>query len=422
MLLSSHLLREVEQVADDLVLIGDGRIVGAGRQGDPAGREPDRARSSRRSTRPPWPPRCPPKAWPPTHAGEGLRVEATPARGRHRRRPALPRPLRPEPRRRRSGVALLRAHRRHLREPVPDPGRGHVMTAQTITPPRTLDVSGTPVIPFGRLVSVEVRKMVDTRAGRWLLISTGLVTALVLVPAVGRRGQDLTVSFGDFMVGMNTPMGVFLPVLGIMAVTQEFGQRTALTTFTQVPSRLRVFGAKFVATLGLAVVAVVVGLLLAFLANVLYGALSGSEAIWGIGVVRRRPLLPAARARAGDRASPSAPCSSTRRWRSSSTSSTPSCCRGCSGSAPRSSAGSPTSSPWVDFNFAQEPPHRRQPHRVRLVTPRGLRRPLAAAAAGDRALAGAPGRGEVARSRTPVTPRGTSPAYSCPGRIQRPPW
>ncbi len=158
------------------------------------------------------------------------------------------------------------------------------MTAQTMTP-ETLDVSGTPGIPFGRLVSVEVRKMVDTRAGRWLLISTGLVTALVLVIQLWVVvAQDLTVNFGDFMVGMNTPMGVFLPVLGIMAVTQEFGQRTALTTFTQVPSRLTVFGAKFVATLGLAVVAVVVGLLLASLANVLYGALSGSEAVWGVGV------------------------------------------------------------------------------------------------------------------------------------------
>lgn len=159
------------------------------------------------------------------------------------------------------------------------------MTTQTLAPARTLDVSGTPPIPFGRLVSVEVRKMLDTRAGRWLLISTGLVTALVLVIQLWVVvAQDLTVSFSDFMVGMNTPMGVFLPVLGIMAVTQEFGQRTALTTFTQVPSRMRVYAAKFVATLGLAVVAVIVGMGLAILANVLYGALSGAEVTWGIGV------------------------------------------------------------------------------------------------------------------------------------------
>ncbi len=165
------------------------------------------------------------------------------------------------------------------------------MSAQTFEPgrdlpfePGVLDISQTPDVPFGRLVSVEVRKMVDTRAGRWLLISTGLVTALVLVIQLWVVvAQDLAVDFGDFMIGMNTPMGIFLPVLGIMAVTQEFGQRTALTTFTQVPSRLRVYGAKFVATLGLALVAVLVGLLLASLANVLYGALADADLVWAVG-------------------------------------------------------------------------------------------------------------------------------------------
>ncbi|MEZ5093740.1 ABC transporter permease [Nocardioides sp.] len=158
------------------------------------------------------------------------------------------------------------------------------MTSQTLEP-RALDLSGTPAIPFGRLVSVETRKMVDTRAGRWLLISTGLVTALVLVIQLWVVvAQDLHVSFSDFMIGMNTPMGIFLPVLGIMSVTQEFGQRTALTTFTQVPSRLTVYAAKFVATLALAVAAVVIGLLLASVANVLYGALSGNDVTWAVGV------------------------------------------------------------------------------------------------------------------------------------------
>ncbi len=37
------------------------------------------------------------------------------------------------------------------------------------TAPMTLDVSQTRSVPFGRLVSVEIRKMADTRAGIWLL-------------------------------------------------------------------------------------------------------------------------------------------------------------------------------------------------------------------------------------------------------------
>ena len=36
-------------------------------------------------------------------------------------------------------------------------------------------------MPFARLVSVELRKMFDTRAGRWLLISIAAFTALVLI-------------------------------------------------------------------------------------------------------------------------------------------------------------------------------------------------------------------------------------------------
>ena len=41
----------------------------------------------------------------------------------------------------------------------------------TSTYEQGLDLSGTAPLPFTRLVRVELRKMADTRAGRWLLIS-----------------------------------------------------------------------------------------------------------------------------------------------------------------------------------------------------------------------------------------------------------
>ncbi len=148
----------------------------------------------------------------------------------------------------------------------------------------TIDISDTQRIPFGRLVRVEIRKMVDTRAGVWLLISTALVTALFLIIQLWVVvANDIAVNFGDFMVGMNTPMGIFLPILGIMAVTQEWTQRTALVTFTQVPSRLTLIAAKFAASLFVAALAVVVGLVLAVVANLMYGALSGSAVAWEVG-------------------------------------------------------------------------------------------------------------------------------------------
>lgn len=146
----------------------------------------------------------------------------------------------------------------------------------------TLDVSRTPAVPFGRLVNVELRKMADTRAGRWLLISIGLLTLLVLIIQMSVvLGQDIDVKFIDFLQGMNIPMAILLPVLGVMTVTSEWSQRTAMVTFTLEPSRIRVIAAKFASILVVAPAALVLGLVLAVVANLLYGQWSGGGAVWG---------------------------------------------------------------------------------------------------------------------------------------------
>jgi len=156
----------------------------------------------------------------------------------------------------------------------------------TTTYDHTFDISDTTPVPFGRLVAVELRKMADTRAGRWLLISIAALTALVLaIQLAVILSNDLQVDFRDFMIAMNTPMGILLPVLGIMSVTSEWTQRTAMVTFTLEPSRSRLILAKFVSTMLIAVVAVVIGLALSVAANLLYGALSGDEVLWDIGAV-----------------------------------------------------------------------------------------------------------------------------------------
>jgi len=156
----------------------------------------------------------------------------------------------------------------------------------TTTYDHTFDISGTTPVPFGRLVAVELRKMADTRAGRWLLISIAALTALVLaIQLAVILSNDLQVDFRDFMIAMNTPMGILLPVLGIMSVTSEWTQRTAMVTFTLEPSRSRLILAKFVSTMLIAVVAVVIGLALSVAANLLYGALSGDDVLWDIGAV-----------------------------------------------------------------------------------------------------------------------------------------
>ena len=50
------------------------------------------------------------------------------------------------------------------------------MTVDPATPAHTIDVSATPRIPLTRLVRVELRKMANTRSGKWLLIGIGVIT------------------------------------------------------------------------------------------------------------------------------------------------------------------------------------------------------------------------------------------------------
>ena len=152
--------------------------------------------------------------------------------------------------------------------------------------PHTLDLSGTERTPYRRLLAVELRKTWDTRAGLWLLISIGVLTGLVMVIQLAVvLVQDLNVDYGDFMTSTSFSIAVLLPVLGILLVTSEWSQRTAMVTFSLEPSRARVILAKLVIGLFLAAVAVVVALALGALCNVIYGMASGDGAEWDLGLL-----------------------------------------------------------------------------------------------------------------------------------------
>ena len=146
------------------------------------------------------------------------------------------------------------------------------MTAAALDPTAaTLDVSGTPRIPLTRLVLVELRKLADTRSGKWLLIAIGVIT-LLIVTAVFLTAKPSDRTFLNFMGATATPQGFLLPVLGILLVTGEWTQRTALVTFTMVPARGKVMAAKVAAALLAGLAAIVVALGIAALATVLGGA------------------------------------------------------------------------------------------------------------------------------------------------------
>ncbi len=151
------------------------------------------------------------------------------------------------------------------------------MTHQA-TATSTLDVSATPQIPFTRLVSVELRKTADTRSGRWLLAAIVAITAVFMGIFFFVADSEERI-FGNFIAIASTPQGFLLPVLGILLVTSEWSQRTAMVTFALVPSRSKVVAAKTVAALILGLAAFVIAIATASLATVVGGADGGFEGL-----------------------------------------------------------------------------------------------------------------------------------------------
>ncbi len=93
-------------------------------------------------------------------------------------------------------------------------------------------------VPFTRLVHVELRKMLDTRAGRWLLIGiAGVIAVALTITFFDNGGQH---PYGLYLQATTVPMALILPVVGILAVTSEWCQRTGLVTFGLEPRRARV--------------------------------------------------------------------------------------------------------------------------------------------------------------------------------------
>lgn len=131
------------------------------------------------------------------------------------------------------------------------------------------------------VLRLELRKAVDTRASRAVLLA-------VLVLALGALGYELVdaraaaatdaaaVSYPAYLARAFVGVAVLLPVVGVLATTSEWSQRTALSTFTLVPRRGRVLAAEVVAAL---LVVLVVSLATAALA--LGGAVLGA---WWAGV------------------------------------------------------------------------------------------------------------------------------------------
>lgn len=154
------------------------------------------------------------------------------------------------------------------------------------THPTTIDTER-PGVPFGRLLRVEVRKMFDTRASRWLAISTAILLVLVsaIVLLVVGLNDNASVSSSDWFLGvMVSVLSLLLPVFAILSVTGEWGQRSHLTLFTLEPRRARVVTAKLVAVTSFALLLLVLAFALSAVGNVLGAAIGGYDALWNYDV------------------------------------------------------------------------------------------------------------------------------------------
>jgi ABC-type transport system involved in multi-copper enzyme maturation permease subunit len=150
------------------------------------------------------------------------------------------------------------------------------MSTATVPAPIALAVRA-PIRPqrLFTLLTVELRKLVDTRSGKALL-GIGVGIPLIALGWLLYRAPGDTVSWRYF--SQIAPMlGLTIPLIGLFAMTSEWTQRTALTTFTLSPRRGRVLAMKFVAALALsmAVLGLVIALTLG--ATAVGGLLTGQD-------------------------------------------------------------------------------------------------------------------------------------------------
>lgn len=138
-------------------------------------------------------------------------------------------------------------------------------------------------IPFQRLVQAEVRKSYDTRASFWLLVATGAIVmiaeTLLLILALANAG---TSAFGDYLGFAAYASGVTLPVVGIMLVTSEWSQRTAMVTFALEPRRIRVVLAKLVVGLLLTFATLLIAVVIALGCTLVATLAHPDQTEWGL--------------------------------------------------------------------------------------------------------------------------------------------
>ncbi|HET7280504.1 MAG TPA: ABC transporter permease [Dermatophilaceae bacterium] len=136
-------------------------------------------------------------------------------------------------------------------------------------------------IPLTRIIGVELRKTFDTGSGFWLMASI-VITSVLATAAIIVFAPDDQLTYDSFAAAIGAPMTVILPMIGILAVTSEWSQRSGLTTFTLVPHRGRVLGAKFLAAITVGVASMFIALVVGVLGTLVGSAIAGVDPVWNV--------------------------------------------------------------------------------------------------------------------------------------------
>ncbi|MGY2129803.1 hypothetical protein [Blastococcus sp. SYSU DS0617] len=152
-------------------------------------------------------------------------------------------------------------------------------TVDPTTAPRAGETAAAPSLL--RLTRVELRKAYDTRAGFWLLLVVALA-ALAVVTLQMFFAEEPDKQFDMFFATTQLPVALLLPVVGILLVTSEWSQRTAMTTFALVPARSRVLTAKVLAGVVLGVLGVAAAAVASALGTLLTPVFTEDSSAWGV--------------------------------------------------------------------------------------------------------------------------------------------
>lgn len=138
-------------------------------------------------------------------------------------------------------------------------------------------------VPLSRVTRVELRKMFDTRSGFWLMASI-IITGVVSTVGTILFAPDADLTYYTFAKAIGFPMTVILPIIAVLAITGEWSQRSGLTTFTLVPHRSRVIGAKILASLTVGVAAMLFALVIGVVGNLVGTAIAGTDLVWDVSI------------------------------------------------------------------------------------------------------------------------------------------